>query len=133
MKKTKLDYKMGQKVWFYLQDSLEVREGEIVGFFALIDEAIEKGNKNYTYQIEYYREQKDGTNKIFIGNTTSENISTDKKKIKEYFEGIRNVRIKTRLNELQIEYNGAKINKEHHGKAKKEIMKEIERIKKLQR
>lgn len=129
--KTKLDYEIDQEVWFYLLNSLEILKGKVIGFFALIDD--KTNEKNYTYQIEYYKEQKDGTNKMFIGNAIMEEMNTDKKIIEGRFEKIRGKRIEEVLKQHKIELAGAKANKDFHNEAIKEIIKEIKRVEKLRR
>ena len=131
--KTKLDFKIDQIVWFYLPNSLEVLKGKVIGFFALIDDSLKEGKKNYTYQIEYYKEQKDGTNKMFIGNAIAEDMNIDKKIIKKQFENIRKKRLEETIRQHKIELTGAKANEKFHNEMAKEIVGEIERLKKLRR
>ena len=131
--KTKLDFEIDQIVWFYLPNSLEILKGKIIGFFALIDDAVKKNEKIYTYQIEYYKEQKDETNKMFIGNTDTENISIDEKAIKRRFESVREKILGETIRQHKIELAGAKANKDFHNEAIKEVAGEIKRLEKLKR
>ena len=125
--KTKLDYNMDQKVYFYLSNSLEILEGKIIGFFAIVSKAIE-GERSYLYQIEYYQKMKDKTNKMFIGNANTEEMDTDKEAIEKRFKSIRISRIDEAIKTMKIELGGAKANRDHHGEIVNEINGEIKRL-----
>jgi len=128
-----LSYEFNQKVWFYLSNSLEVLEGRIIGFFATMNNESILKEENYLYQVEYYKKQKDGSNKMYIGNVGSVEIEADKEKIIKRFESTRNKRIDKVIKEHEIELNGAKTSMDFHKEAVKEIQSEINRVKKLKR
>ena len=131
--KTELDYEIDQSVWFYLSDSIEILNGRVIGFFAILNNETAENNKSYLYQIEYFKEQKDGTKKMYIGNAVSADIDTNERGIKKRFEKIRSERVEAAIKSMEIELGGAKANRSHHDEAMKEIMGELERLKALRR
>jgi hypothetical protein len=129
----KVDYELGQKVWFYLPNSIEVNSGKVVGFFLTMQDKKDDDARLYYYQVEYYVEMKDGSKSMRLGNVTSEEMGIDEKEIKERFEPIREKRIEAAIRQGEVELGGAMANKKEHGDNAKEIEKEIKRLRALKR
>ena len=134
----KVEYELDQKVWFYLQNSLEVNYGRVVGFFLMMNDYDGGGFKNdserlYMYQIEYYKELKSGRIKMRLGTVISKDMDTEEDKIKEKFKEIREERIDAAIEQGEIEMGGAIAEKQTHTEKEKEIADEIKRLKALKK
>lgn len=124
-----VDFNLGQEVWFYLDNSLEVQHGRVIGFFLMP----EGEDRLYMYQMESMKEMKDKKMEMRLGTTGKENIGADKEEVKKRFEKIRNKRIEAFIREGEINLGGARAEKETSVEREKEILKEIERLKSLKR
>jgi len=129
----KVDYELGQSVWFYLPNSIEVNSGKVVGFFLTMQDKKDNDARLYYYQVEYYVEMKDGSKEMRLGNVTAEEMGVDEKDTKKRFEPIREKRLEAAIRQGEVELGGAMANKKEHSDNAKEIEKEIKRLKALKR
>jgi len=123
-------YLLSEEVSFYLPGALEVNRGVVVGFFLSLDEGSETKGVYY-YQIKYFKEMKDESEKMFLGTVTAEEMGRDDAEIKEKFKGIRLSRIEMAIEQGNIELNGAKTTTAFHKGVQKELETELVRLEKL--
>ena len=128
-----VDYKLDQGAWFYLQNSLEVNYGRVVGFFLMMEDYKDDSKRLYMYQVEYYKELKDGKMEMRLGTVVSDDMDTEEDKIKEKFKKIREKRIDAAIRQGEIEMGGAIAEKQTHAEKEKEIATEIKRLKSLKK
>lgn len=96
-----LKFEMNQKVWFFLEQSLAIKEGNISGYF--LAQTDEHKHKHYLYQIEYLAEQKDGTKKMMITAADDTEIFTTQEEANIVFTPLKKRKIKTALDNANIE------------------------------
>jgi len=128
-----VEYELGQECWFYLQNSLEVNHGRVVGFFMMIEDTKDTNKRKYYYQVEYYVELKNGEMEMRLGTVSGDDMGTDEKKIKENFVSIRATRIEAAIRQGEVELGGAIANKQSHEELAKELEREIKRLKDLKK
>lgn len=130
----KLEFNLEQEVHFFLKDAIKTRKGKIVGFFLVVmDDKGEK--KEYNYQIEYpyKKENEKGEEEEIklLACLSSEDIRTNEEDIKVAFAPKLKERLDIAIKQGEAELEGVKVNIEATTERKNEIVKEIERLKKL--
>lgn len=124
-------YDLFDEVWFYLPNSLSLRRGQIVGFFLMWNSTDDDENKQYTYQVKYFKEMQDGHLKLFVGNVTEEEMAKNKKDIEDKFDDIQKSRLDDAISQADREIQGAQAQIDFETNRKEEMEEERERLKKI--
>jgi len=133
MKNVDLKFPMWQEVYFFLMNSLSMKSGKVVGYFLTVTDSKVDDPKeediNYSYQVEYYLEMKEGGERMFLAALPDNEMFVDEDEAKKAFKPWREKAIGEAIEEQKKIIEGASTNKKFHVELEKEALSEIDRLK----
>ena len=122
------EFDLGDKVYFFMSNSLDTHEGTVVGFYLTFVKEGEETKEVYWYQSSYLRAMRDGTFKKYFATTPSSEIKSSKEEIEKLFEPLRKQRITDAIKNEEKNFEGIKVDIKSAEEAKVEIEQEKENL-----